>query len=258
MIAVSNTRLSKTLDDILAWMEYKQEIRRRDYWERRLLRRIRLSLDGQYEKVMPMLGDPPRLENIPASFWEGAGIEFTRQVRPVLEEVFMQQAADMIQTVPIGVDWALVNTGAVEWARKYTFELVKGINETTREALGKIIGEAFEKDLTRAELEQLIGELYNPIRSEMIAITEVTRASNEGTTEIRKELSEQGIEMIPVWNTRNDELVCDICGPLNDQKADHFTDDGEPVWIHPETGEEIEHTPHPRCRCSYGLELPDE
>lgn len=253
-----NTRLNQSLDNILSWMERKQEVRRRDYWERRLIRRVNTAFGDQSAQLLRILGDPPRMENISESFWEGAGESFTRQVKPVLEEVFMQQAADMIRSVPFGVDWALVNSGAVSWARDYAFDLVSKIDDTSRSALQEIFSNAFEQDWTRREIEAAIPKVFGPVRSEMIAITEVTRASNEGTTAIRNELSRQGIEMNSIWHTRNDEFVCPICGPLDGEKADHYDSDGNPVWIHPETGEEVEHTPHPRCRCSYGLEIPDE
>lgn len=237
-------RLTKALDNILAWMERKQEVRRRDYWEARLLRRLRLALNGQYAAVVKLLGDPPRLENIPASFWVTADAEFIRQVRPVLEGVFLQQAADMIVSVPVGVDWALVNAEAVTWAKRYTFDLVKGISETTRSQLQDIISKAFEQDLTRGELEDLIGEIYGPVRAEMIASTEVTRASVQGEVAIQKELASQGINMVEVWQTNADELVCDICGPNNGKKQGDGWDEPPPA--------------HPRCRCWINLEMRDE
>jgi intein/homing endonuclease len=42
----------------------------------------------------------------------------------------------------------------------------------------------------------------------MIATTEVTRASVEGEREVAREVAEQGIEMVEVWQTSNDEMVC--------------------------------------------------
>jgi hypothetical protein len=44
-----------------------------------------------------------------------------------------------------------------------------------------------------------------------------------------KELEEQGIKMVPIWNTREDEIVCPICGPRNGLE---ITDDEYPP-IHP-------------------------
>ena len=60
---------------------------------------------------------------------------------------------------------------------------------------------------------------------------------------LEKELAAQGIEMIEVWNTNNDELVCDICEPLNQkEKGDGWDEsDGPPA--------------HVRCRCWTNHEL---
>lgn len=237
------TRLIKTLDNILAWLEHKLQVRKRDYWERQLIRKLRFSLNGQYDSVIKALGEPPRLENIPASYWESAGEAFTKNVRPILEQIFLQQAADMVEASTIAVDWSLVNAGAVTWAKNYSFDLVKGINETSRQRLQDIISRAFEQDLTRGELEDLIREIYGPVRAEMIASTEVTRASVQGEVAIQKELADQGIEMVEVWQTNEDELVCDVCGPNDGKKQGDGWDEPPPA--------------HPRCRCWINLEMPE-
>ena len=79
----------------------------------------------------------------------------------------------------------------------------------------------------------------------MIARTEVTRAAVEGERALVKEtndiVSQHGIDpMVPIWQTRNDEIVCPICGPKHNKEIK----DGE----YPPA--------HPRCRCWVTHRLP--
>lgn len=157
----------------------------------------------------------------------------------------------------IGVDWALVNEAASEWSRRYTYDLVRGITDHTREALQRAVGDFFEEGLTRGDLEGRLSSLFGPVRAEMIAVTEVTRAAAEGQQGLVSEVAAQGIEMVDAWSTRNDELVCPICGPLHGRDADGYGPGRTPYWIHPLSGQRYEKPPaHPRCRCSDEWRLP--
>jgi len=151
----------------------------------------------------------------------------------------------------IGVDWALVNEAASEWARRYTYDLVRGITNHTREALQRAVGDFFEEGLTRGDLEGQLSSLFGPVRAEMIAVTEVTRAAAEGQQGLVSEVAAQGIEMVDTWSTRNDELVCPICGPLHGRDADGYDAGRTPYWMHPVSGQRYGKPPaHPRCRCN--------
>jgi len=142
--------------------------------------------------------------------------------------------------LPIGVDWGLVNQGAIDWAARYTFELVKGIHDTDRKMLQSAIRGYFEQEQTIGELEKQIRRSFSPVRAEMIAQTEVTRASSQGEQKVAQELEKQGIRLTPIWNTSVDERVCPICMPRNGKE---ITDGLFPPA-------------HPRCRCSLSYRLP--
>jgi len=177
------------------------------------------------------------LNKLPPEFWDEIGAEGAAMLRPFMSRNALDAAERLLDTITVGVDWALVNEAAVNWARQYTFELVTGINGTTRQSLQKLIPGYFEEAMTQGELRERLGNLYSPVRAEMIARTEVTRAAVEGERSTVAELEKQGIKMIEVWQTRNDEIVCVICGPRHGKKeGDGWTkNDGPPA--------------HPRCRC---------
>ena len=136
-----------------------------------------------------------------------------------------------------GIDWTLVNQDAADWARDYAFDdFAEQITTTSREALQRLIPAYFEEGMTQGELSKALAGVFSPDRIEMIARTEVTRAASEGEQEIAAQLAAQGVQMQPVWQTRNDELVCEICGPRNGKKIGvDIMDEYPPA--------------HPRCRC---------
>lgn len=228
------------------------DIPNRDELEAELAKRFSRLSTAQRKALLNYLGDPPNYGNVPLSFWDRIGNELRAAFIPFLAEVFMDSAERLVATLPIGVDWGLVNSRASNWAARYGGELIKGITETTRRAVQDAISAFFDTGMTRADLEARLSRIFSPVRAEMIAITEVTRASAEGETQIAAELAKAGILMEAVWNTRNDELVCPICGPLNQERATEYAGERTPYWAGG-------YTPpaHPRCRCFVSWELPD-
>ena len=194
-------------------------------------------------RLLEYLGDPPDINNVPESFWRIAGEELGTAIRPFVEKVYLESAERLMNETPIGVDWNIVNQNAFQWADAYTYDLVSGINATSRQAIQQAVGGFFTQQMTLGELEAKLGSIYSPIRAEMIARTEVTRAAVEGERTFVDELGKQGVTMVETWQTREDELVCPICGPL----ADHKLDDG---WTRADGP-----PAHPRCRCWTIFEL---
>jgi hypothetical protein len=237
--------------DLRAWKVF----RKRDTLEQKLISKVGLVQRAQLGHIMELLGDPPNINNLTTEFWDTAARDLVAAIRPLLIEAQIEQAREILEDNPaIGVDWTAVNKEAVDWASKHTFDLVKGINDTSRELLQSSISSYFEQEMTIGDLEGLLTGTFGPIRAEMIAVTEVTNAASRGESEVLHQLQEQGIEMDATWETNDDELVCDLCGPLDGKSADGFGGDGEPYWTDPDTGEPIgPPARHPRCRCWYTI-----
>lgn len=214
------------------------DIPNRDELERRLARMLGRANRTWLAKLLEYLGDPPSLDNVPADFWDKSGKELAQTLLPFSERVYLDAAERMLASVPIGVNWDLINTAASEWARGYTYDLIRGINETSRRAVQQAISAYFEQGLTIGDLRERLGRIYSPVRAEMIATTEVTRAASMGEQALAQEIANQGIQMTAVWQTNNDEMVCPICGPLHERPESEWRNahpDGPPA--------------HPRCRC---------
>jgi hypothetical protein len=179
------------------------------------------------------------------------GAELRAALTPELALIIGRQVAGTTASFGITFDAALVNAEAIAWAQSYSFNLVRGLTDTTRKLLQQATSTFMgTPGMTRGQLESLIEPAFGAARAEMIAVTEVTRAYSEATAQQQEWLESMGIRMRRVWLTLNDELVCPICGPFHGrQESDRgiWTDDGGNVYDGPPA--------HPNCRCSAELEL---
>lgn len=216
------------------------DILNRDELERRLARQLGKLNRVHLARLIEYLGDPPMIENVPSTFWDESGIELSSVLGPFSEDIYVQSALELMNSQPIGVDWAVVNQNAVDWARDYTFNLVRGISDHSRLALQSTVSAYYARGQTTGELVNRLSGIFGPVRAEMIAVTEITRAAAEGERAIVRELNKQGVQMVPIWQTNNDSLVCPLCGPRHGQE---ITDGMYPPI-------------HPRCRCWVNHEFP--
>lgn len=233
------------------------DVPNRDELEALLAGAISKNLTGELRKLMELLGDPPSLDNVPSSFWENGGKALRGAIVPILQGTYTEQAKVLVDQLTIGVDWALVNQRAIAWVSQYSFELVRGITTTTQRGLQTAITAYYRDSMTIGALRGMIAPMFGPVRAEMIATTEITRASVEGELGLVQEVerANTSIKMIARWSTNNDEKVCPICRPLNARKAAGY-DGGRPYWIHPETKKRYGPPPtHPRDRCWVNWEM---
>ncbi len=203
-------------------------------------RRLRDALVAMFERTAPDVarkiaaGEPVSDEDLAEAF------------RAVLEPHLAQSATEeglrLGAEIGIQFDPAVVNAAAAEWAKQYTYELVKGITTTTR----TIIGNATEQfiatpGMTVGELRELLQPAFGEWRANLISTTETSRAYAQSSLTYKNRLAEQGISMLRVHNTSRDERVCPLCGPRDRKPETEWPDDGPPL--------------HPGCRCGVSLQL---
>ena len=222
------------------------DVSNRKELERDLAKSIARALGLQFDEIMQLLGNPPNMDNLSSEYWQEAERELAGAIKPQLQNIFLSQAQQLMDQLPVGVvDWGLVNTRAIEWVNAYSFELVSGITDVTRRGIQAGLQAFFEDGgMSIDDLTASLTNLFGPVRAEMIAITEVTRASVQGELALVNiiEMENSNIHMIPVWQTANDDRVCEICGPRN---GTHYGT----VWF--------DYPPaHPRCLPGDTLVLP--
>jgi hypothetical protein len=146
-------------------------------------------------------------------------------LRAKLAKQFTQAAHHSIQlfasSVGLDFDYTLVNVAAAKWAAKYSFELIKDIDNTTAKALQSIFSDFVKTPgMTIGDVMELLP--YDEVRSLRIAITEITRVYSEADKLAGETLAKEfpGVRIIKTWFTNNDDIVCPICGPLHLQEVE--------------------------------------
>ncbi len=187
------------------------------------------------KNVMDALGDPPAIENMTDDVWQAINAQYSTAVLPELERIFEAAAAAQLAEMGIGVEWGLINERAAQWAADYGYTLIKGINDTNRKLTQQAVSNFYRNKSTIGDLKKKLQSTYGPVRAEMIAVTETTRAAAEGDKAYVNILRQQGVKLVGIWQTNVDDRVCPICGPRHDKQEG----DG---WIDPPPA-------HIRCRC---------
>lgn len=145
------------------------------------------------------------------------------------------------------IDWTMTNKKALEWARNHTYELVELIYKDVGIILQSAISQFIETvGMTIGDVMDLLVGL-DERKAEQIAVTEITRTYAQATQMAGDDLKAEfpGVKVIKIWYTNNDELVCELCGPLDNTEVeiDEPFYDPEPPWADGDPPR------HPNCRC---------
>lgn len=147
-------------------------------------------------------------------WWDNFKLHLAKVVTPVIAKSTSAAAKESYITLSnlgVTVDWDLINIYAKQFATTYAFDLITSITESIKLSVRTTLATAIEKGLT---LQETIFELawdLGPSRAKAIATTEMTRLFAKANSKLWKK---SGVPS-KKWMTANDELVCDICGPLN-------------------------------------------
>lgn len=182
--------------------------------------------------------------------YEGMADELRSAVMPELSALVLDNTLRLSVAMGITFDPAVLNSEALRWAREYSYDLVRGLTETTRNQLREATSAFVQTPgMTIGDISKLIEPAFGPVRADMIAITETTRAYSQATNELAGLLRQETPELTitKVNNTMQDERVCPICGPLEGAPESEWPSPDGPPW-------------HVRCRCSSSIrfETPEQ
>lgn len=115
------------------------------------------------------------------------------------------------------VDFDVINTNALKQAQEYRYDLIKGINDTTRKQTQEAMANWVKSGDSLDVLESSLASVFGEKRAEMIAATETTRIFSEGNA-----LAWQSTGFVNQvrFNTSEDDSVCPYCSPLDGQVFD--------------------------------------
>jgi hypothetical protein len=203
------------------------------------MRALRDRLNGELDEALRLLGDPPDLSRLPEEFWTNMHEGLMADLRPEIERMALVSAVATRANgeAPTIWDEPVFSREAGDWARTYTYNLVTQLTNNTRRLLqDRVTAFTETPGMTIGQLRDSLAPAFGERRALMIAITETTRAYTQGTTLVQQELAQAGIRKERIWRTSEDEMVCDICGPLADVPEGEGWTVGEPPA-------------HPNCRC---------
>jgi SPP1 gp7 family putative phage head morphogenesis protein len=206
--------------------------------ERKMARDLAAALGDQLDTLIPDNATNDKVAQAPSQV-----ATTSEPVREVLRRSLAQSAdlgvnmaLDTLENSSMSFDWTLAHGQAADWASRYSFDLVNGINQTTQARLQTAVNDWFREATTIGDLQKELAPLFGKQRAQTIATTETTRAAYQGSVAGYKQ---SGVVNQVEWVTVNDEKVCSICGPLDEQRAplDGTFEGGYSVPA------------HPNCRC---------
>lgn len=203
-------------DNLKAVLEkIKGAVNDRDKFEQLLQKRLGSAFTEQRKELMRLLGDPPSIGNVPESFWNNGGKAIRKAVTSVFESIYIAQTVQLYEQLRVGVDWALLNRRAIEWASRHAGELIGQLEDTTRKTLSELISRYYTDSWTLDDLTDRLIPLFGEARARTIAITETTMAATQSelATVNWLEADFPQLRFAGVWLTAEDDRVCDICGP---------------------------------------------
>ncbi len=147
-------------------------------------------------------------------WWEDP--DFERDLVLLLTQAAKSGIVLFQEQVMVGMDYTMTNAEAAKWARRYTYDLIRGIDDTTRKAVREAVT-AFVETPGMTVGDVMRGLPFDERRAETVATTEITRAYAEGQRMAGEDLQREypDVRVVKQWTTNNDDRVCLICGPLD-------------------------------------------
>lgn len=171
-----------------------------------------------------------------SDFWMRSQEQFYALLYPVMVEIYRRMiefVLSNIETPAVGIDWDIYNEWAIEWARRHTAEVVAQVSRTSMDGFLAEFDEWVRSGKPLPKLTDALKRYYDPVRAEMVAVTETTRAFASVNIQTWGALGYvDGFD----WVTAIDELVCPICSEKQSQNPHALTDEHPPA--------------HVRCRCA--------
>ena len=246
-------RMNRSLDPVAA----------RAWGEQQLAIAMQNGLSAQQQRLADMLRrtNGNLSERALDTFWRAEDERLYAAILPTLDAIASERAIGIVVSSGNEAMWQQVNQAVLDWTHSYYTAAdpdfvgsVPNLNQTSREQVAEAYTRWANGELDGGRgLPDLIAELeqsFSPVRASRIAITEATRIDSEATIAAARE---NGDVTHLMWHTGNDELVCAICGPLNNQtvaKGERFQfedGDGFPpahvncrCWISEETSETMQ------------------
>lgn len=160
------------------------------------------------------------------SIWAQVQLEtvslFAKPIDAAVAKALEYGGMGMLGELNMRIRFDLSNPRAGDYLKDYGADLVKGVNETTRDILQTLITKANEEGWTYKRTAEAIIERFEEFgvgrpqdhidsRAHLIAVTETGNAYEEGSRIVAKDLQDAGVDMEKSWSTVGDGKVSQGC-----------------------------------------------
>jgi SPP1 gp7 family putative phage head morphogenesis protein len=168
------------------------------------------------------------------SAWKSEPAQLAQAVLPFYESTATQAAQSALDSLPIEVDWGMVNKPVLALARQRAQQFGEMATATSQERTAARIASWVESGGTMKDLIESVSEVWSGPRADVAAATEVTDLYSAGNLAA---WDSSGLVTGYNFNTAEDRLVDPDCAEAADNGPYDLDDD--------------EHRPplHPNCRC---------
>jgi len=144
-----------------------------------------------------------------------------------------------------GVYTTLDSIQAQDWILAHGAELVAGINETTREAMARLLADALARGDSVDDIASLLMQNFDDMvscRAKGIAITETSKAWSFAEMSSAELMEKAGYKMVKEW----------LLGPMHPRydPCDHNHEEGAIPLHRPFSTGDMAPPQHPNCGCS--------
>lgn len=127
---------------------------------------------------------------------------------------YVAGADDLLADIKMDISFSLDNPRAVAYIKDYGANLIKGIDETTRNDIKSIVTKAIDEGSSYIAVAKEIKTLfdgYSDHRTQLIAVTELGNGYQAGSFAAVQEATDTGLTFEKSWLTSNDDRVTDGC-----------------------------------------------
>lgn len=147
---------------------------------------------------------------------------FINPIQQAVQLSLVSAAEELIGDLDVEYSFTLKNPRAVAYVKEHGAELVRGINETTRDYLRTVITEGADSGWSYNRIAEAITERFTDFavgrpqdhiesRAHLVAITEVGQGYEVGNEIVVNDLADAGLRMEKSWSTIGDDKVSDGC-----------------------------------------------
>ena len=225
-------------------------IKKTDPLEAKIKPEINKVFDEQEKEAQRLLRqgksitkDPQNVINLPKTKKELE--RWAKMLVPFITEVVKINGDDAMSDLGIGTGFDITNPRVARWIKEHGAEAVKNISDTTMEALRRTLQEGIANGESIPKLSERIADTYGQARdyrTDRIARTETTTASNQGTLEAYKQ--SEVVEK-KEWVATLDDRV----------RPEHEAMDGEVVDLDSAFSNGLQSPGEPNCRCTIAAVL---